>query len=116
MKILRTTTTRTDISISELEYPPEHLTFTYNSPTLGNFRGEIEPIQGAGWTLTIHNPSRRIIPNIDKRETKNLNDPVNTIENHIKAEEKNLLDKLETEAKQESQRKREIHALFTPRD
>lgn len=116
MKILRTTTTRTGISVSELEYPPDHLKFTYDSPSLGNFRGDIEPLAGAGWTVTVYNPGRNIIPTMDKRETKNLNDAVNVVENHIKTLEKTHQDKIDMETKQDHQHKREIHSLFTPKD
>ena len=117
MPVLRTTTTKMGITISQMTWPENAMTFDYSSPALGgNFRGTIDPVPRAGWKITVFNPSAKLTPTVEGHTTKNLNEAVTYLENHIRTAEKNHQDSIERTAKQEYQQSREVHALFTPKE
>ena len=117
MSVLRTTYTKMGVTVNQLTWPTNAMTFEYDSAALnGTFRGRIDPVPRAGWEVTVFDPGRNIIPSVDRHPTKNLNDAVAYLENYIRTEEKQHLDHIDRTTKQEYQQSREVHTLFTPRE
>ena len=117
MTILRSTTTKMGITISQLSHPHNHMTFEFDSAAIGgHFTGHIHPEPSDGWRTTVFNPGRRTIPNVDRQPSNNLNDAITWLEGHIRNAEKKHRESLEIALKQSRQQDRDIHALFTPKN